>query len=221
MAVFGPMEFITAAVQVIPVLAVVIVADDFIRRDIADPVHRIWPSHTPAIGLLFGVAGEVAGLRALLTGPTRQTIPMVSAGLMALGGAALGPRLVELFLPMYPDVARRVTQRLMPAIIGTVGLVAFTSQVPLGYRVALYVFVALYMLLVVINLVLNPPKSHTARHSTQTAESQGHPQVRGISARTPPSEGARQMNRWCAVACVASIVVAIGVRRRRRHLRPS
>jgi hypothetical protein len=138
MADFGELPFISAAVQVIPVLAVLVVADAFIQRDAADPVHRIFASTAVAIGLAWGIVGEIAGLQALLTGPTRQTIPLLSGGMMALGASALVPRLVELHVPRYPDVARRIAQRLIPAIIGTVGLVFATTRYPLGYRVGLY-----------------------------------------------------------------------------------
>ena len=74
---FGQLPFLTAAVQVIPILGIVVVADDFMRRDIADPVHRIYASTAVAIGLAWGIVGEIAGLHALLNGPTRQTIPLV------------------------------------------------------------------------------------------------------------------------------------------------
>jgi hypothetical protein len=92
MADFGEVTYINAAVQVIPVLAIFAVADSFIRRrDVEDPVERIFASSAVAVGLLFGIGGEILGLQALLTGPTRQTIPTVNAGLMALGATALVP----------------------------------------------------------------------------------------------------------------------------------
>src|SRR3712207_1306050 len=84
MADYGAVPYITAAVQVIPVLAVVVAAESFIQRDAAHRRHRIHASTAVAVGLIFGISGEVAGLQALLTGPTRQTIPVVDAGLMAL-----------------------------------------------------------------------------------------------------------------------------------------
>jgi hypothetical protein len=62
---------------VLPVLGVLVVADSFIQRDAADPVHRIYASTAVAIGLVWGIVGEIAGLQALLTGPSRQTIPLV------------------------------------------------------------------------------------------------------------------------------------------------
>jgi hypothetical protein len=41
---FGEIEYITVGVQVIPVVVVIVVADEFMRRDANDPVHQIFGS---------------------------------------------------------------------------------------------------------------------------------------------------------------------------------
>jgi hypothetical protein len=78
MTEFGEMPFVSAAVQVLPVLGVLVVADSFIQRDAADPVHRIYAF--TAVPSVWGIVGEIAGLQALLTGPSRQTIPWFVGG---------------------------------------------------------------------------------------------------------------------------------------------
>jgi hypothetical protein len=123
---FGEMQFVEVAVQVIPVFVVVVMADAFIRRDIVHPVYRHFASSAIAVGLIFAIAGEIAGFQALLTGPTRQTIPVVDAGLMALAATALLPRLAELHVVRHRDIARRFMYRILPAGIGGVGIVVST-----------------------------------------------------------------------------------------------
>jgi hypothetical protein len=218
MADFGEVTYINAAVQVIPVLAVVVVADSFIRRDAADPVERIYASNAVAVGLIFGIAGEVFGLQALLTGPTRQTIPTVSAGLMALAATALGPRLAELHVPWYPDVARRIAHRLLPRIIGTVGLVFGMWRAPLGFRLFVYVLLALGWFLAIPDVIRLTRRSRRVRaHSTATQ--QEGPPLR--PADTPPSAPGRSAC-WWLVACITGIAVGIGIGRRKatRYGRP-
>jgi hypothetical protein len=52
---------------------------------------------------------------------------------------------VEVIVPPYPDVARRITQRLLPWNSGAVGLVFATWRSPLIYRVFIYVVLALIL----------------------------------------------------------------------------
>jgi hypothetical protein len=141
MSEFGEVLFVEVAVQVIPVLAVLVMADEFTRRDMEHPVHRVWASNTVAIGLVWGIVAEILGFQALLTGPNKQTIPTVTGGLLALGATALLPRLAELHLPMFRDDARRFTQRMVPVLIFSVGLVFSSLRAPLWFRVPVYVLV--------------------------------------------------------------------------------
>ncbi|TYB35612.1 hypothetical protein FXF50_23290 [Micromonospora sp. AP08] len=139
---YGKIQFVQVAVQVIPVLVVVVMADQFIRRDADHPVHRIHASTAIAVGLGFAIFGEVAGFQALLTGPTEQTIPLVAAGLIALAATALLPRLAELHVSRHSDVARRFVNRMLPMTIGGVGAFVSSLQAPLWWRIVTYAFIA-------------------------------------------------------------------------------
>jgi hypothetical protein len=240
MSGFGTPQFLTAAVQVIPILAVVVVADSFIQRDAADRVHRLYASNAVFVGLLFGIWGEVAGLQALLTGPARNTIPNVDAGLMALGAAALVPRLAELMVPLYSDVARRVAQRLLPTIIAAVGLVFISWRGPLAFRVIAYVTIAMLLTATIQSFWGQPLTDRAAPHRSQQAEPPGRSGEQDSSGSTRPSAGAdagdryvrsarpagaqqpsmpRRSARWWVLASVAGIAFAIGMGRRDRHRR--
>jgi hypothetical protein len=118
-------------------------ADAFIRRDIVHPVYRHFASSAIAVGLIFAIAGEIAGFQALLTGPTRQTIPVVDAGLMALAATALLPRLAELHVVRHRDIARRFMYRILPAGIGGVGIIVSTTHIPTVPRLVLILMVAI------------------------------------------------------------------------------
>jgi hypothetical protein len=219
MADFGELPFLSAAVQVIPVLGVLVVADSFLQRDVQDKVHRTYASAAVAIGLVWGIAGEIAGLQALLTGPTRQTIPLVSGGLIALAATALGPRLVELIVSLYPDAARRITQRMLPAIIGIVGLVVSTSRAPLGYRVPLYAFVGVYLSLVVVSFWVQPLRGQAAPRRSASAGSDGQDDRPARPAVQPPATAPNRPPRWWVVASVVGLAVALRMGRRRRDRR--
>jgi hypothetical protein len=232
MADFGELPFIAAAVQVIPVLGIVVVADSFIRRDAGTRVHRIYASHAAAVGLVWGIAGEVAGLQALLTGPTRQTIPVIDAGLMALAATVLGPRLAELHVPQHPDAARRLTQRMLPFVIGAVGLVFATWRTPLGHRVILYAFLAVTLLLRITTIRAQPLSDETAGLSDQEVEQLAHrvhrvlhdvrPTGASLDDQDCPSRPTvlkqvtpKRMARWWVAASVTGVAIAVMTGRRR------
>ena len=237
MADFGELPFIAAAVQVIPVLGVVVVADSFIRRDAADRVHRIYASSAAAVGLVWGIAGEVAGLQALLTGPTRQTIPVVDAGLMALAATVLGPRLAELHVPQHPDAARRLTQRMLPFVIGAVGLVFATWWTPLGYRVILYAFLAVSLLLRISTIRAQPLSDETAGLSNQEVEHLARRVRERVLQDIPPTDASpgdhhgptarpavpkqvtpKRTARWWVAASLTGMALAVMTSRRRKVL---
>jgi hypothetical protein len=211
MADFGEVTYINAAVQVIPVLAIFAVADSFIRRrDVEDPVERIFASSAVAVGLLFGIGGEILGLQALLTGPTRQTIPTVNAGLMALGATALVPRLAELHVPRNPDLARRITNRMLPRVIGTVGLVTSLWRAPLAFRLVIYVMCGATILLGIgdaIRLARRPSTTPAPSLATQPQREADQP------ANAQPPAPRRSVCGWL-VACLTGIAVGVGIGRR-------
>jgi hypothetical protein len=215
MADFGPPQYVNAAVQVIPVLGLVVLADSFVRRDASHPVHRHYASTAVIVGLLFGIGGEIAGLQALLTGPTRQTVPVVSAGLMALGATALLPRIAELHVPRNPDLARRVTNMFLPRIIGTVGIVTGTSQAPLGARLGIYAFLALGLLLGLAEAVRLAAKDRSAPASSSDAPAGGRSQDQRVPADDSPAMNACQASR--DLPQTAPEVVQPSSRRRSAH----
>jgi hypothetical protein len=114
---------------------------------------------------------------------------------MALGATAIGPRLVELHVPLYPDVARRITQRLLPTLIGTVGLVFATWRAPLVVRVSVYVLLALSLLMRIADLRHLNPKAQAASHGfSETMPAQkrtAEPSKQQHSSRCipPPASG--------------------------------
>ena len=161
MSEFGEVLFIEVAVQVIPVLVVVVIGEEFMRRDRDQAVHRIHASTAVAVGLGFGIAGEIAGFQALLTGPT-NTIPLVDAGLVALAATALLPRLAEFLLPIYGDAARRFVNMMLPLLIGSVGFVVSSLRAPLGVRVLLYVFIGFSFVVLFVGATLTTRKDLSA-----------------------------------------------------------
>jgi hypothetical protein len=216
MADFGEVTYINAAVQVIPVLAIFAVADSFVRRrDVEDSVERIFASTAVAVGLLFGIGGEVFGLQALLTGPTRQTIPTVNAGLMALGATVLVPRLAELHVPRNPDLARRIAYRLLPRVIGIVGIVTATSRAPLGFRLFIYALSALTILSGLADASALARRSRT----TPTPPSVTKPEPSSDQPADSPPTDARRSVCWWLMACLTGVAIGarIGRRKKIRH----
>jgi hypothetical protein len=187
MSEFGEVLFVEVAVQVIPVLAVLIMADEFTRRDMDHAVHRLWASTAIAVGLTWGIVGEIAGFQALLTGPTENTIPLVDGALMALGATALLPRLAELHLPMYRDAARRFVQKMLPILIGSVGLVFSSLRAPLWLRLPQYVLIGFS----VVFLLLVATRDLKASRATESkAEEEAAVPTEQVAMSTVPHSGA-------------------------------
>jgi hypothetical protein len=186
---FGEMLFVEVAVQVIPVLAVVIMANEFTRRDIDHAVYRIPASTVVAVGLTWGIFGEIAGFQALLTGPTENTIPLVDGALLALGATALLPRLAELLLPMHRDTARRFVQMMLPILIGSVGLVVLSFRASLWFRVALYVLIG-FSVVSVFFMARLTTRNLEARAATPKAKEEAAVPTEQVAMSTVPNGGA-------------------------------
>jgi hypothetical protein len=187
MSEFGEVLFIEVAVQVIPVLVVVVIGEEFMRRDRDQAVHRIHASTAVAVGLVFGIAGEIAGFQALLTGPTPNTIPLVDAGLIALAATALLPRLAELLLPIYGDAARRFVNMMLPPLIGSVGLVVSSLRAPLGARVLLYVFIGFSFVVLFVEATLTTRKDLSAAKAKEAVRRE-----RRVMSNVPDSGAANE-----------------------------
>ncbi|UQU63970.1 hypothetical protein COUCH_34170 [Couchioplanes caeruleus] len=225
MADYGEAVYIETAVQVIPVIAVVILADQFLSRDTSERVHRINASTAVAVGLVFGVAGEVAGFQALLTGPTRQTIPLVSGALMALGATAVLPRLAELTFHNRPDAARRFAQRLLPVAIGGVGLISSSWSASICAKIVLYSMIAISAATAIYEAIRQAAKDST---QSSVAQSQSTPEtgtsmegrdVEPMLVDTPPTTQPPEIapNRWRIAALIGVVGASIITNRLRRR----
>jgi len=216
---FGVVPYVTAAVQVIPVLVIAAVLDALDRRDAADPVHRIYASSALAVGLAFGVVGEIAGLQALLTGPGDQSLALVSGGLAALAATVILPQFAEFNFVKSPDAARRFTQRLLPTMIGGVGVVMSSLSAPLPARVILYAGVAFSFLLRLVSAIADlrrptPPESRAGAGRDQESQTKPasvmhqHP----VEARRPTTNN----DRSGLALLVSGIALGLALNRRKR-----
>jgi hypothetical protein len=234
---FGEVPFVSVAVQVIPVLAVVVIGDEFMRRDRDHTVHRLYASTAVAVGLGFAIIGEVAGFQALLTGPTPNTIPNVDAGLLALGATALLPRLAELHLPKYGDAARRFVNMMLPLLIGSTGVVILSLSASLRFRLLLYVLIGFSFVVMFVEATKTTRKDLAAT----MAEEAARPEQRAMSdlpdsgaaeeeSRTPqpPDQHtdsdasspttAPTRPRWWLLASMAGVAaIAVAIERRRKQ----
>jgi hypothetical protein len=138
-------------------------------------------SSAVAVGLFFGIAGEVAGFQALLAGPTKGTISLVDGALMALGATALLPRFAELLVPKQADAARRFVNSMLPVLIGSVGLVSSTVRLPLTYRVPLYVLIGVSVLSVLFTAMAATRNVEASRAAAPRVEEEVGTEKTGMS----------------------------------------
>ena len=124
-------DFIVTAAQIVPVLLVVLLADNFIRkRDAQDLRYRRFGSTVVVLGITGGLLAEISALHALARGPRNDTVAEVTAGMIFIGGCTILPRLGGAIIPEHAHTARRMMLRLLPGLLGYGGLsyLAFDSS---------------------------------------------------------------------------------------------
>jgi hypothetical protein len=177
----GPDEFVTVSAGVIPLLLIAMLTDPISRQDAQHPVHRVFASLPLTLGIVAAVAAEAAALQAVLTEPTSSTVTVIDYGYIAMTAVVIVPRFAELFFAPYPDVARRVAQRLvLPALgVGGFGYIAVRIWTNSESATAARIYVLVLLAPALVTLLLQVGR--TIRFAREEVRALGNPTSSGPS----------------------------------------